>query len=323
MLMQELVGRLTALDPEASETLKVITYFDALVGAGAGLDALLRAAATLSGVTAGVRSRDRVQRRAPGGRRVDGEPAVRSPRREIAGGEVWLERGSGHFVNDEMVVERLALAVTLTVARHQPEAAIEVAVDSGSTPAERLAALARLRIDPAARVRAIAVPLEATEPGSVPVAAGASMVRALVDEGGRPLPLLGGVGLWVRADRLPESWDAATIALRLTDAAHPVVDAGDLGALLLVARGFDPTAPPDDVRVLASLDERSRAVLDALVKHESLRAASAALGMHHSTVQARHEALTRDLGYDPRSALGRARYLAAELLLRLERTPGH
>jgi hypothetical protein len=319
--MQELVGRLTALDPEASETLKVITYFDALVGAGAGIEALLRAAATLSGVTAGVRLRDRIHRREPGGRRVEGEAPVRSPRREIVGGEVWLERGTDHLVNDEMVVERLALAVTLTVARHQPEAAIEVAVDSGSPIPERVGALARLRIEPAARVRAIAIPLEATEPGSVPMAAGASMVRALVDEGGRPLPTRAGVGLWVRADRLPESWDAATTALRLTGPAHPIVDAGDLGALLLVVRGFDPAAPPDDVRVIESLDERSREVLDAVVRHESLRAASAALGMHHSTVQARHEALTRDLGYDPRSTLGRARYVAAELLLRLRRTP--
>lgn len=316
--MQELVGRLTALDPEASETLKVITYFDALVGAGAGIDALLRAAATLSGVTAGARLRDRVQRREPGGRRVEGDAGVRSPRREIAGGEVWLERGADHFVNDEMVVERLALAVTLTEARRRPEAALEVAVDAASPLAERLAALARLRIDATACVRAIAVPLEAAEPGSVPVAAGARMVRALVDDGSRSLPVRGGAGTWVRADRLPESWDAATTALRLTDAAHPVVDAAELGALLLVARGFDPAAPPEDVRALASLGERSREVLHALVKHESLRSASAALGMHHSTVQARHEALTRELGYDPRSALGRARYLASELLLRLD-----
>ena len=320
--MQELVGRLTALDPEASETLKVITYFDALVGAGAGIDALLRAAATLSGVTAGVRLRDRVQRREPGGRRAEGDAAVRSPSREIAGGEVWLERRAGHFVNDEMVVERLALAVTLTDARRRPEAALEVAVDEASPLAERLGALARLRIDPSARVRAIAVPLDAIEPGSVPVAAGAHIVRAMVDLGTQTVPERGGVGTWVRADRLPESWDAATTALRLTDAAHPVVDATELGALLLVVWGFDPAAPPDDVRVLASLDARSREVLDALVTHESLRAASAALGMHHSTVQSRHEILTRELGYDPRSALGRGRYLAAELLLRLDSAPG-
>jgi hypothetical protein len=30
--MQQLVGRLTALDPEASATLKVVAYFDTLAG---------------------------------------------------------------------------------------------------------------------------------------------------------------------------------------------------------------------------------------------------------------------------------------------------
>jgi hypothetical protein len=145
------------------------------------------------------------------------------------------------------------------------------------------------------------------------------MVRALIDDGSRVVPTAGGAGTWVRAERLPESWDAATTALRLADAARPFVDATELGALLLVARSFEPASPPEDVRALASLDDRSREVLHALVMHESLRAASAALGMHHSTMQSRHESLTRELGYDPRSPLGRARYLASDLLLRLDK----
>lgn len=316
--MQELVGRLTALDPEASESLKVITYFDTLVAAGAGVDALVRAAATLSGTAAGIRLGGRVNRRDPDGHRVDGEAVVRSPHREIEGGEVWLERSGVPHVNDEMVVERLALAVTLTRARHEPEAAAEIALDAARSVPERHAALARLRIDPGARVRAIAVPLDVIEPGSIPIATGRGIVRGIVDDGTRALPQRGGVGTWVSGDRLPESWDAATVALRLTDDAQPVVDATALGALLLVVRGFDPAAPPDDVRVLAGLDRRSREVLHALAHTESMRAAATVLGTHHSTAQARHESLTRDLGYDPRSPLGRARYIAAELLLRLD-----
>jgi hypothetical protein len=39
--------------------------------------------------------------------------------------------------------------------------------------------------------------------------------------------------------------------------------------------------------------------------------------MHHSSIQARHDALTRNLGYDPRTPLGNTRYIAAALLLRL------
>ncbi|MBH5131854.1 hypothetical protein RVN83_29815 [Streptomyces sp. PU10] len=47
--------------------------------------------------------------------------------------------------------------------------------------------------------------------------------------------------------------------------------------------------------------------------------------MHHSTVQARHEALTQTLGYDPRTNVGQMRYIAAALLLRLTDpiTPAH
>ncbi len=107
------------------------------------------------------------------------------------------------------------------------------------------------------------------------------------------------------------------IALRLTDTSDPVVDATDLGALLLLARAHDPREPHEDIRALARLDARSTQVLRALVEADSLRSAAARLGMHHSTLQARHDALTRDLGYDPRTASGKARYAAAEFLLRL------
>jgi len=316
--MQELVGRLTALDPEASETLKVVTYFDALVRAGAGVDALLRTAAALSGVTAGMDLRDRRTRRSPDGRRADGDhPAVRSPRRDIPGGEVWLEREGEHHANDEMVVERLALALELVEARHRPDAALEVAIDAERSVGDRRAALARLRIEGDARVRVLAIPVEDQVAGSIPVPVDATILRAVLDDGHRAIPARAGLGAWVRPERLPESWDSATVALRLTDDRHPVVDATDLGALLLLARAYDPGAAPADVRALAALDHRTRDVLRALAEAESIRAASATLGMHHSTLQARQESLTRELGYDPRTVLGRARYVAADLLLRL------
>ena len=58
-------------------------------------------------------------------------------------------------------------------------------------------------------------------------------------------------------------------------------------------------------------------MLQALVTSESIRAAASTLGMHHSTVQSRHEALCGLLGYDPRTVAGRMRYLAAAVLARL------
>ena len=53
--MQDLLGRLTALDPDASETLKVVTYFDALVARSVGVESMVRGAAVLSGATVGQR----------------------------------------------------------------------------------------------------------------------------------------------------------------------------------------------------------------------------------------------------------------------------
>ncbi|WP_073813026.1 helix-turn-helix domain-containing protein [Kitasatospora sp. CB01950] len=87
--------------------------------------------------------------------------------------------------------------------------------------------------------------------------------------------------------------------------------------MLLLAQAHDPQAPHEDVRALAALDQRSSDVLRTLVEADSIRSAAATLGMHHSTVQARHEALTASLGYDPRTTTGRMRYTAAALLLRL------
>ena len=101
--MKELAGRLTALDPDAGAAVQVISYFDRLAEPRAGLEALVRGAAVLSGcparlVDAGRRVRLRVE---PDGVRRDSDappdadwpctawsPAV-SPR----GG--WSGRGPG------------------------------------------------------------------------------------------------------------------------------------------------------------------------------------------------------------------------------------
>ncbi|XVQ14659.1 hypothetical protein ACQP1W_19635 [Spirillospora sp. CA-255316] len=72
--MKELAGRLAALDPDAGAALQVIAYFDRLVEGRAGLEALVRGAAVLTGRPARLvdearRVRIRVE---PGGRRADG-----------------------------------------------------------------------------------------------------------------------------------------------------------------------------------------------------------------------------------------------------------
>lgn len=320
--MQELVGRLTALDPEASETLKVVSYFDALVQGGVGVEGMLRGAAALAGTVAGAELRGRVRRRdATGGIPAEDDEAPREPVRAFSGGRVWLERRDAPHANDDMVVERLALAVELTTARQHQDDALEIAIDAARAPAERVSALARLNVDASTPVRVSALPAERSvaDARSTLVATRFGIVRAVLDDGtgtrGGPI----GRGTVVRAERLPESWEAALVALRLTDAAHAVVDATELGALVLLARASDAEHPPEDVLALSRLDARAREVLSAIVESDSLRSAATALGMHHSTIQARQESLMRDLGYDPRSAIGHARYITADLLLRLHR----
>ncbi|MFI6297987.1 hypothetical protein ACIBEJ_40795 [Nonomuraea sp. NPDC050790] len=322
--MQNLVGRLTALDPDASETLKVVSYFDTLIAGGAGLDGLLRGAAALSGVVAGVERRGRIVRHSPQGLRVTTEQAPHSLKRQTRNGSVWLERSGPLHANDEMILERLALAVDLTEARRDPEGALETALDSATPIDERAKALARLRIQPGTRIRLIATPTDtpAMNAPSTAVPTRYGILRATLDlTGALTIPEPAGIGPWCRADQASESWDGAIVAHRLTEPRTPVVDATDIGALLILAKSYDPRHPHPDVLTLSRLDPRSADIARVLVESDSVRSAAATLGMHHSTMQAKHESLTRELGYDPRTITGHARYIAAALLLRLTSTP--
>lgn len=331
--MQELVGRLTALDPEASETLKVVSYFDTLVGGGVGLDALLRGAAVLSGTTAGyAAAAGRELRIAPSGERLVPADAAASawPHRETSdGSRVWIERSGAPHANDAMVLERLALAVAITTARRSStaDAAVEVVVTAGAPAAERAVAASKLRLDASRDVRAIAFHPDAAAltPGpTAVVATPRGLARAVLVDGAFHVPpgVRAGVGVSGPADRLPESWASALIALRLSTPREPVVDAAELGALLFVAESADRHEEPHpDAAALAALDERSRLVLEAFADAGSVRSAASMLGMHHSSVQARLDALTAQLGYDPRTPAGRTRYALARALAALER-PG-
>lgn len=333
--MQELVGRLTALDPEASETLKVVSYFDALVAGGVGLDALLRGAAVLSGTNAGYApATGQEVRVAPSGERLEPAEATvaasRWPSRRTSDGSlVWIERSGASHANDAMVLERLALAVAITTARRSntADAAVEVVITAGAPAAERAVAASKLRMDATRDVRAIAFHPDAAAltPGpTAVVATPRGLARAVLVDGGFHVPpaVRAGIGVSGTAERLPESWASALIALRLSTPRDPVVDAAELGALLFVAESAERHEEPHpDAAAVDALDERSRLVLEALADAGSVRSAASVLGMHHSSVQARLDALTAHLGYDPRSPAGRTRYALARALAALEQ-PG-
>lgn len=150
--MKQFVDRLMSLDPAASETLKVIAYFDTLMATNAGVESLLRGAAILSGTAAGYRSGTTSTRVGP-----DGSRSPRSgvhndswPTRALhADAFVWLERDGPPHANDAMVLERLALTLASKEARRSPsdQSAIEIAVNTAASAEDRATALSRLRID--------------------------------------------------------------------------------------------------------------------------------------------------------------------------------
>ena len=329
--MQDLLGRLTALDPDASETLKVVAYFDALVARSVGVESMLRGAAVLSGATVGQRDGGQVVRVRTDGVRIDpGPPSAAWPVRESGpDAVVWIERDGAPHSNDAMILERLALGLGIIRARRSvgPESAVELAISSYAGSDERAAALPRLRLGPGP-LRMVASP---PDPAPLPahpsavVATRHGLTRAtILDAATDPREAWAsvegmrlGVGPSGSGERLPASWTAALVAVRLTTDRTPITDAADLGALLFVAQAAEDQPLHPDAVALTALDPRSRELLDAVVDEHSVRAAAVRLGRHHSSVQERLTALVETLGYDPRTSLGHTRYVVARMLLTL------
>ncbi|MET1019406.1 MAG: hypothetical protein ABWX62_05420, partial [Microterricola sp.] len=185
--MQELLGRLTSLDPEASAGLKVIAYFDALVAGDVRVEALVRAAALLSGVVAGVESPQQNLRVAPDGGPAAGTGAAADwPGVSVSPDErVWIERRGAAHANDAMVLERFALAVGVLRARRRSVAddRVLLVIDAARPVQERAAAAARIRIDDAP-VRVVATPpaVRPTGPSTL-IATAHGVVRATIVSG--------------------------------------------------------------------------------------------------------------------------------------------
>lgn len=321
--MQDPAQGFAALDPAASDPLKVVASFDAMISRGYGIDRLLAGAAALAGAVCGIERFGRAVRYDPAGRRVaDADPGTRFPERALGDGSVWLEREGAAHPDDGVILDRLAFAIGLIESRRLTPEPLQVVLDAGRTVDERIVALAQLRIEPSARIRLVAVDGGARPgPSTTPVPTRYGMLRALVDASGEFSPAEGdgrtGFGQWVRADHAPDSWAGAVIAHRLTTRLMPVVDVTDIGAMLILAKAHDPDDPHPDVRALTGLDDRSSEILRVLVESDSVRSAAAELAMHHSTLQARHQQLIERIGYDPRTVSGRLRYIAAEMLRRL------
>lgn len=319
--MRELLGRISALDPEAGAAVQVIAYFDEL--AGAGLEPVVRGAAVLTGVPAGFVDRGRglalrvdtagaVERAAPAP-----DPSWCSM--AVGRGVLWLELTDEPGPVEAMVLERAAAAVRARLERTVPMAGgraalAEALVDSALPEGQRDRAARRFGIVPGSLARAVAV-----HGGGVRVVAAADFPG-----GGRS-----GVGPAVEAAGLPSSWEDARRALRFTaegtglDPGPRVVFAEELGGLLLLADAVRPgTGPAPDVVALERVARDSvslLAALEAVASSPSMRAAAARVGVHHSTLQESTGRAERVLGWPVRGVSERLRLQVALALRRLHR----
>jgi hypothetical protein len=342
--MKDLVVRLSALDPDAGAAVRVIAYFDQLADARAGLATIVRGAAVLAGCPARLTDRERGVdlRVGPDGRR-DGPGGTPDPSwlsMPVAGGSavLWLERPGPAGPVEAMVLERAAAAAHAVLDRTRgrapaqtDEAAVEVLIDESAPPEARRHAARGLGLPESGLARAVAL-----EGGGARIepatAAGVQQPwNPGQGPGGAAVGPRAGVGTAVPVLSLPASWAAARTALRLTaegtddDPGPRVVYADEVGGLALLAGCVGPATPPlPDVLALeqaAAAAPWMLVTLHAVATSASLRAAAAALRVHHSTLQDRIAHAERLLGWQVREPPGQFRLHLALVLRRLRHHP--
>ncbi|GAB1822746.1 helix-turn-helix domain-containing protein [Herbidospora sp. RD11066] len=316
--MRELVGRLAALDPDASAAVQVIAYFDRLAEGRAGLEATVRGVAVLAGCAARLTDEERgVFLRVLADGHRDDHPDPDSddwPRRRTGDVELVLEKAGPPSPVDLMVLERgVALArdvLDRTRGRAPDPALVELVVDASASEAARLHAAKRLRLGE--RARAIALP-----DGGVLVEPHPETRHEL---GGSRA----GVGPAVAVAKLPKSYAEAKIALRFADDTFgpEVVHFDELGGLAAVAAAIGPgTTPSPDVVTLGGLPSWALETLHAVGAATSLRTAATGMNLHHSTLVDRLGRAEHLLGWEVRSPDGRFRLQLAFALRRLHAHP--
>ncbi|THA81643.1 helix-turn-helix domain-containing protein [Streptomyces sp. A0592] len=335
--MEALAARLSQLDAHAEGAIRVVAFYDTLMRRRVDLPALARSSAGLAECTTGVRlhGTGRVVRASPDGADAAAPPGSASTSAAITLddeeiGTVWLERPGPPNPLDEVLLDRLAIAVAAVVERYGPArttmadpALVELVVSSDCDEAGRARALRLLGFAADLPVRVAAVRSE------LPLDRVAGLLCP-----GRPVKAapLAGVGVVLTTataiataatalpparlpDRLPgdaragigasgdpaRSWREARTALRFTSARRPVVRHDDLGALALLAEIPEDAARANgDVAAIARMarNPEDLETLDAFCATGSLRRAADRLHLHHSSVARRLEQITKALGIE-------------------------
>ncbi|MGW1865877.1 helix-turn-helix domain-containing protein [Streptomyces mauvecolor] len=344
--MEALVIRLSQVDSAAEGAIRVVMFYDTLMRRRVDLPALARASAGLAECVAGIRlhGTGRAVRFAPDGTGATAPPPTPSSSAPITLdeeeiGTVWLERPGVPGPLDDMVLERLSIAVAAAVERYGPArttmadpALVELVVSSDSDEAARARALRLLGFAAEVPVRVVAVrshlpldkiggllcparPVKAAPLGDVGV-----ILAASVDVARLPAGVRAGVGAAESPDR---SWFEARTALRFAGERQPVVRYEELGALALLAEiPRDVSRGNADVAAITRLagngNPEDLETLDAYCATGSLRRAADLLHLHHSSVARRLELIGKTLGIeltDPTGLLRARLALTARRLL--------
>jgi hypothetical protein len=230
---------------------------------------------------------------------------------------VWLERPGPPGPLDELLLDRLAIAVAAVVDKYGPArttmadpALVELAISAGSDEAARARALRLLGFAVGLPVRVAALrsqlPLDqvaglvcpARLVKAAPLAGVGVILATTIDPARFPAGVRAGIGAAESPDR---SWPQARTALRFTTPRQPVVHYAGLGAMALLAE-----IPQDAARGNADVAAITRTAsnpedlrtLDAYCATGSLRRAADLLHLHHSSVARRLEQIGKTLGIE-------------------------
>lgn len=331
--MQELLGRIAALDPEASLGIRIIACFDELIAGNVNTRGLLATAAALTGCPAGLRAGDGTSSRVG----LDGAPlpAAAPPDDAALLGDpddlqVWLERRGPAHANDALVLERLLLAAGVRRGRDrrdlEPRRDLGVLLDADTDTDARQEAAGRLGLHGAHGYRVLAAPLFARwavhPPGLgdvVPTRHGPIHVLVLPADAAPPDVEPAGVGHSAPPAELFRSFATALTALRLSGPGEGIVHADQYGGLLdLLAGSAPPPSTDSDLLAKVMVHAWARDTVDALLRTNTVREAARLANVHHSTLQQRLDTLTAELGFNPAHGYGRARLGLSYLTWRLD-----
>jgi hypothetical protein len=299
-------------------------FYDTLMRRRVDLPALARASAGLAECVAGIRLHGTGQavRFSPDGKEASAPPPPSSTaalitldEEEI--GTVWLERPGTPGPLDEVLLDRLAIAVATVVEKYGPArttmadpALVELVISSDSDEAARARALRLLGFAADLPVRVVAVrsqlPLDQVAGlvcpdrpvKAAPVADVGVILATTLDPARLPAGIRAGIGA---ADSPDRSWREARTALRFTTSRQPVVRYDGLGALALLAHVPQDAARDNaDVAAIARMagNPEDLDTLDTYCATGSLRRAADLLHLHHSSVARRLEQLGKALGIE-------------------------